>query len=113
MEIEYYGFSEDGNEQVDKFFEKWLEVYKKPNVKPITYSVQERNVRLNILPRWGNYKLKEITRTEYQKWINELINHYSKGTIRRIHSIMSTALHDAVHEFKILRENPNCTNKHS
>ncbi|MEJ9151826.1 Arm DNA-binding domain-containing protein [Bacillus smithii] len=61
MELEYYGFSEDGNEKVDSYFEKWLEVYKKPNVKPITYSLQERNVRLNILPRWGNYKLKEIT----------------------------------------------------
>lgn len=106
MELEYYGFSEDGNERVDAYFEKWLEVYKKPNVKPITYSLQERNVRLNILPRWGNYKLKEITRVEYQKWINELRERYSEGTVRRIHSIMNSALNDAVHEFRILRENP-------
>jgi hypothetical protein len=60
MELEYYGFSEDGNERVDAYFEKWLEVYKKPNVKPITYSLQERNVRLNILPRWGNISLKKL-----------------------------------------------------
>ncbi len=40
-EIAYYGFSEDGNERVDTYFEKWLEVYKKPNVKPITYTLQE------------------------------------------------------------------------
>ncbi|MBE3570195.1 MAG: site-specific integrase [Bacillales bacterium] len=106
MEIDQYGFSEDGKERVDKYFEKWLEVYKKPNVKPITYSVQERNVRLNILPRWGNYKLKEINRAEYQIWINELRGHYSEGTVRRIHSIMNSALNDAVHEFRILRENP-------
>ncbi|MGG3987722.1 tyrosine-type recombinase/integrase [Bacillus smithii] len=106
MEIDQYGFSDDGNEKVDKYFENWLEVYKKPNVKPITYSVQERNVRLNILPRWGNYKLKEINRAEYQKWINELRSHYSEGTVRRIHSIMNSALNDAVHEFRILRENP-------
>ncbi|KYD07689.1 tyrosine-type recombinase/integrase [Saccharococcus caldoxylosilyticus] len=106
MELEYYGFSEDGNERVDAYFEKWLEVYKKPNVKPITYSLQERNVRLNILPRWGNYKLKEVNRVEYQKWINELREQYSEGTVRRIHSIMNSALNDAVHEFRILRENP-------
>jgi len=104
--INHYGFAENGNERVDKFFEDWLEVYKKPNVKPITYTVQERNVRLNILPRWGNYRLKDITRTEYQKWINELREHYSEGTVRRIHSIMSTAMIDAVHEFHIIRENP-------
>lgn len=104
--IHYYGFAEDGNEKVDKFFRDWLETYKKPFVKPITYSVQERNVRLNILPRWGNYRLKDITRNEYQKWINELREKYSEGTVRRIHSIFNTAMNDAVHEFHILQENP-------
>ncbi|MED1642127.1 tyrosine-type recombinase/integrase [Brevibacillus agri] len=104
--INYFGFAENGNERVDHFFADWLEIYKKPNVKPITYSVQERNVRLNILPRWGHYRLKDLTRNEYQKWINELRGRYSEGTVRRIHSIFSTAMNDAVHEFQIMRENP-------
>ncbi|HEY2419887.1 MAG TPA: site-specific integrase [Neobacillus sp.] len=104
--VKYYGFSENGAEKVSKFFEDWLEVYKKPHVKLNTYAVQEQNVRINILPRWGNYKLNEITRVEYQKWITELREHYSEGTVRRIHSIMSTAINDAVHEFNIMRENP-------
>lgn len=104
--INYYGFSENGTEIVSQYFLKWLEVFKKPYLKPITYSVQERNVRLNIVPRWGHYKLNEITRVEYQKWITELREHYSEGTVRRIHSIMSTAINDAVHEFNIMRENP-------
>ncbi|MBU5342330.1 site-specific integrase [Caldifermentibacillus hisashii] len=106
MEIDQLGFSENGNELVKNYFMEWLETYKKPKLKINTYSVQERNVRLNIIPRWGNYKLKEITRNEYQKWINELRGHYTEGTVRRIHSIMSSALNDAVHEFRILRENP-------
>ncbi|MGG4496196.1 Arm DNA-binding domain-containing protein [Brevibacillus reuszeri] len=104
--INQYGFAENGDEIVSRYFDDWLEVYKKPNVKPITYSVQERNVRLNILPRWGKYRLKDITRTEYQKWINKLREHYSEGTVRRIHSIFSNAINDAVHEFRIIRENP-------
>ncbi|EKN67833.1 site-specific integrase [Schinkia azotoformans] len=106
LKINQFGFAENGNEVVLNYFSEWLEVFKKPNVKPITYSVQERNVRLNILPRWGKYRLKDITRTEYQKWINELRDHYSEGTVRRIHSIFSSAIHDAVHEFHIIRENP-------
>lgn len=106
LKINQFGFAENGNETVEKFFMDWLEVYKKPNVKPITYSVQERNVRLNILPRWGKYRIKDITRTEYQKWINKLREHYSEGTVRRVHSIFSSALNDAVHEFHIIRENP-------
>ena len=105
-QINYFGFAESGNELMEKYFTEWLETYKKPNVKPITYSVQERNVRLNILPRWGKYRLKEINRNEYQKWINELRDHYSEGTVKRIHSIMSSAIDDAVHEFHIMRENP-------
>lgn len=105
-EIHFNGFADDGSEKLSSYFDNWLEVYKRPNVKPITYSLQERVVRLNIIPRWGNYKLKEINRVEYQKWINELRGHYSEGTTRRIHSIMSSALSDAVLEFKILRENP-------
>jgi integrase len=104
--INYFGFAENGSEKADRYFEDWLEIYKKPNVKPITYTLQERNVRLNILPRWGNYKLKDIARKEYQQWINELRNHYSEGTVRRIHSIFNTAMNDAVHEFNIMRENP-------
>ncbi|UED76068.1 site-specific integrase [Brevibacillus sp. DP1.3A] len=104
--INHFGFAENGGERVDSFFDDWLEIYKRPNLKPITYTLQERNVRLNILPRWGKYRLKDITRNEYQKWINELRGHYSEGTVRRIHSIFSTAMNDSVHEFRVLRENP-------
>ncbi|MDY7223994.1 tyrosine-type recombinase/integrase [Halalkalibacterium halodurans] len=106
LKINQFGFAENGNEFVQNYMDDWLEVYKRPNVKPITYSVQERNVRLNILPRWSRYRLKDISRTEYQKWINELRQKYSEGTVRRIHSIFSSALNDAVHEFRIIRENP-------
>ncbi|WP_254901226.1 N-terminal phage integrase SAM-like domain-containing protein [Tuberibacillus sp. Marseille-P3662] len=99
-----HGFTENGDELINKFMYDWLETYKKPFLKPITYSVQERVVRLNINTRWGNYRLKDISRKEYQQWINELREHYSEGTTKRIHSIMSSALDDAVHEFSVLRE---------
>ncbi|WCF06925.1 N-terminal phage integrase SAM-like domain-containing protein [Paenibacillus thiaminolyticus] len=75
--------------------EQWLKVFKKPAVKINTYLLQERNVRLNIIPRWGNYQLKEITRVEVQKWVNELRDHYSEGTTRRIVSIFSCAMDNA------------------
>lgn len=106
QEVNYYGFANNGNELVETYVEEWLETYKKPFLKPITYTLQERVVRLNIIPRWGHYKLVDITRNDYQKWINELRDHYSEGTTRRIHSIMSSALDAAVNDFNILRENP-------
>ncbi|REK69309.1 tyrosine-type recombinase/integrase [Paenibacillus paeoniae] len=106
LNIEERGFAENGNESIATYIEKWLETYKRPAVKLNTYLLQERNVRLNILPRWGNYRLKDITRSEYQKWVNELRNHYSEGTTRRIHSIFASAINDAVYEFGILRDSP-------
>jgi len=106
LKIVEVGFAENGNQLIAPFMEKWLETFKRPAVKLNTYLVQERNVRLNILPRWGNYRLKDITRPEYQQWINELREKYSEGTVRRIHSIFSNAINDAVYEFGILRDNP-------
>ncbi|RNC98268.1 site-specific integrase [Lysinibacillus halotolerans] len=106
LKFEYYGFQEDGKETLNEFIVKWFELYKRPNLKQSTVDLQERNIKNNILPRWGNYKLKEITRLEYKEWLTDLSERYSEGSIRRIHSIMSTAMHDAVHEFRILRENP-------
>jgi integrase len=106
IDLEYFGFVGEGNELVERYFTDWLEIYKKPFIKPITYTLQERVVRLNILPHWVNYRLKDVTRKEYQQWINQIREHYSEGTVRRIHSIMNTAFNDAVHEYNILRENP-------
>ncbi len=88
------------------YLNNWLEIYNRPNIRPITNSVIERNIRLNIIPRFGNYRLKDISRGEYQQWINELADHYSVGTIRRIHSLMNCAMLNAVLDFKYLRENP-------
>lgn len=106
LKINQFGFAENGEQNVKEYMEQWLEVFKKPAVKINTYLVQERNVRLNIIPRWGNYQLKDITRVEFQKWVNELRDHYSEGTTRRIVSIFSCAMDNAVHDFRILRENP-------
>ncbi|PGS80823.1 recombinase XerC [Bacillus cereus] len=88
------------------YIEDWLNIYKKPTVRKITYSVIERNVRLNLIPKFGEYKLKEINRNDYQKWINSLPERYSLGTIRRIHSIMNSAINDAVLDYRILPYNP-------
>lgn len=106
LKLKERGFAENGDQRIEEYLLSWLETYKRPAVKLNTYLVQERNVRLNIIPRWGNYRLKDITRTEYQQWINDLRDHYSEGTVRRIHSIFTSAINDAIHEFQILRENP-------
>jgi len=89
-----------------KYIIEWLEIYKKPTVKKITYSLLERTVRNNLIPKFGEYKLKEINRMDYQRWLNTLVENYSLGTIRRIHSIMNSSINDAVLDYRILPYNP-------
>lgn len=105
-QLEYFGFSEDGNEILENYLKEWSETYKKHMMKPISYSVHERLIRTVILPRFGNYKLKDINRTEYQKWINSLSDNYAEGTIRRVHSVMNSAFSSAINDFNILYRNP-------
>ncbi|MGE6602638.1 tyrosine-type recombinase/integrase [Lysinibacillus fusiformis] len=106
IDNEYYGFQDDGKETIAQYMPKWFELYKRPHLKESTINLQERTINNVILPRWGNYALKDITRAEYMKWILELSDTYSDGSIRRFHSIFASALNDAVYEFKLLRETP-------
>lgn len=106
MEYDYYGFVEDGKETIAHFMPLWFELYKRPSLAENTISLQLRVIEKNIVPRWGNYLLKEINREEYRKWLLEMRERYSEGTLRRIHSIFSSAMNDAATEFKIIRESP-------
>lgn len=99
-------FKGKGDELINEYIWRWFDTYKRPDLAPTTIDVQERVIRLNIIPRWGNYKLKEIEYNEFYEWLIELSERYSVGTLRRIKSIFASAMSDAVHRFKILRDNP-------
>ncbi|EJR53909.1 hypothetical protein IIO_05918 [Bacillus cereus VD115] len=100
-----------GNIQDDKitfneYLYEWLNVFKKGNVAPRTYMVYEKNIRLHILPVFGELKLKDLTRIKYQKFINSLLEKYSKKTVETINVTMHHALDTAVNELGILEKNP-------
>ncbi|MGG0663453.1 site-specific integrase [Viridibacillus arvi] len=107
-EIEYSGFNDNGQELVSNFLSKWLEVFKRPNIKSNTYELNLYLINNFINPRWGNYQIKRINRVEYAQWINELKEkeNLSIGTIRRIHSVANSAFNDALLEFRIIKVNP-------
>ncbi|MDR4971653.1 site-specific integrase [Bacillus toyonensis] len=88
---------------------EWLDTYKKGTISEQTYKVYKKNIRLYILPAFGNIKLKDLTRVKYQKFINDLLKKLSKQTVLLINSTMHNALEIAVNELEILTKNP--TNK--
>lgn len=50
--------------------ELWLET--KINVKPATLNRYRTELRLYVLPRWGNTPINQITRQQLQTWVHEL-----------------------------------------
>ncbi|WP_130068749.1 tyrosine-type recombinase/integrase [Bacillus albus] len=93
----------------NEYMYEWLETYKKDNVSPRTYRSYEKNIRLYILPAFGGMKLKDLTRIQYQKFINDLLKKLSEKTVAIINATMHNALEIAVNELEILSKNP--TNK--
>ncbi|AXO97132.1 site-specific integrase [Bacillus anthracis] len=90
----------------NEYLYEWLNTYKKGNVAPRTYMVYEKNIRLHILPVFGELRLKDLTRIKYQKFINDLMGKYSKKTVETINVTMHHALDIAVNELGILEKNP-------
>ncbi|MES1049936.1 site-specific integrase [Bacillus thuringiensis] len=88
---------------------EWLDTYKKGTISERTYTIYRKNIRLFILPAFGNIKLKDLTRVKYQKFINDLLKTRSKQTVSLINATMHNALEIAVNELEILTKNP--TNK--
>ncbi|PEA09510.1 site-specific integrase [Bacillus cereus] len=93
----------------DVYMYEWLDTYKKGTISEQTYKIYKKNIRLYILPEFGNIKLKDLTRVRYQKFINDLLKKLSKQTVMLINSTMHNALEIAVNELEILAKNP--TNK--
>ncbi|QTR83199.1 site-specific integrase [Bacillus cytotoxicus] len=100
------GSVKDNKITFNEYLYEWLNVLKKDNVAPRTYKVYEKNIRLHIIPVFGNMKLKDLTRIKYQKFINDLLTKFSKKTVDTIHVTMHHALDDAINELGILEKNP-------
>lgn len=96
----------DNNITFNDYMYEWLQLYKKDNVSPRTYSVYEKNIRLHILPAFGNMKLKDLTRIQYQKFINDLLIKFSKKTVETINVTIHHALDTAMNELGLLSKNP-------
>ncbi|WP_257145378.1 Arm DNA-binding domain-containing protein [Bacillus cereus] len=99
----------DSQMTFNEYMYEWLETYKKDNVSPRTYRSYEKNIKLYILSAFGSMKLKDLTRIQYQKFINNLLKTRSKQTVSLINATMHNALEIAVNELEILTKNP--TNK--
>lgn len=85
------------------YFEKWIELYKKPAVSEITYG--KYRVALNTIKRLFPYNtLEDLDRETYQTAINDYAKKVAVTTVRRLHNYMKACLSYALEDKTILRD---------
>jgi hypothetical protein len=98
------GLISSDNLTVGLLLDQWLEDIR-DTISDRTWINQELIIRLHLKPHIGNKKLSKLTpedvRTLYRIKLSEL----SRGTVKRMHTILNQALREAVTS-KYIRSNP-------
>lgn len=93
----------DGNELFCKYYEKWIEVYKKGAIRNST--MQKYKLTLKWLTKIApNIKVKEINRISYQEILNTYAESHEKQSTMDFHHQLKAAILDAVDEGMIERD---------
>ena len=111
LKSQYAGIrlTEDSSITLGEWMARWMEEYKKPILRPSTYSGYSKDIENHILPYLGAKKLTQLKTSEIQKHYNYLLesgrvkdNGKGKGlanaTVRGIHMVLREALDSAVRE---------------
>ncbi len=116
LKMQYAGveLTEESSITLGEWLKRWLDEYKKPILRPSTYSGYGKDIENHILPYLGAKKLTQLKTTDIQKHYNRLLesgrmNNNGKGkglsnaTVRGIHMVLREALDSAVREGLIPR----------
>jgi integrase len=89
---------------VAQWLETWLQEYKRPKVRPLTFDNYERIMRCHLIPALGHLSLKELRPEHVQRAYNERRQAgLSSGSIRVMHAVLHGALKQAMKNQLVLR----------
>ncbi len=99
-------YIEEKNISFERFAKKWLEMYKNSGrVKPSTWISREKAMK-RLLRSFGDTKIKKITRTSYQSFLDSLLKKgYASNTIISTHITGSLIFKKAL-ELEIIKNDP-------
>ena len=85
------------------YFEEWVEVNKIPTLTITTVKKYEFIVKL-VHEHFGVMKLKDLTRTRYQRFITQRGKNRSKDTVEKTHFAIKSCMKDALYDKLIDRD---------
>ncbi len=87
---------------VGEWSRRWLET--KVDLKPSTRARYEGLLRVNVLPRWGEIRLADVTHEGVAAWIADLTaSGLSAATVRQAHRVLSLTFSLAVRDGRLAR----------
>lgn len=98
---------DESNISLSDYLDFWYKEYVLLNCKYNTQQYYKQTIENHIKPNLGVYKLKTITPTILQKFINtKYRDGFSKNSINNFYTVLSTSLKSAVYPYKYIKENP-------
>lgn len=104
-ELRHGLYEREQNITMDKWFQMWMEEYKKNSVKLTTYEVYERTYEGHIKPYFKGKKLKDIRPEHIQRLLNKEAKKLSKKTLSRLKVILNGCFSQA-YKNEIIKKNP-------
>lgn len=103
--IDSGNFADSGKLTVEKYLERWLEVYRQ-RLAESTQQSYKNYVHNHMMPYFGSMKLKELKPFYIEEFYNsERKKKYSEKTILQEHRILSVAMQDA-EKNELINKNP-------
>ncbi len=88
-----------------QFSEKWLNEYAKPRVKERTYVTYKGYVENHLKSKLGKLNIAEITQSEIEVLLSELLKNLNPKTVNKILKVLKTMFKYA-RRWKITNDNP-------
>lgn len=97
----------DTNITFSDYLDYWFKEYVEINCKFNTKEFYRRTLKNHIKPSLGTYKLKSLSPTVLQEFLNKKYTYgLSKSTLQNFYGILSGSLKMAVYPFNFIKENP-------
>jgi integrase len=98
-----YGYQRS-QQHLSVYFDNWIRLYKLNKVSDITY-IKYQNTSKHIKDLFGNLRLCDLTKDNYQERINIYAKSHSKRTVSCLHKQIRACLLDALDE-NIIQSDP-------
>lgn len=97
------GLKFDVNPSLVEYYQNWVDTYKKAKVTLSTYQDYQLNGK-RLENYFGKTKMKNITRSAYQEFINDFGNNHAKNTVHKLNNCVKSCVQSALYDGIITKD---------